>query len=146
MGETEGTPTIIVKHEKGGVGDTHWGLLLLVSVSLPELWAYLPFLCVFEQKGTLASTSVTPLLHGAAGAYRDEGTGPRPLGELGLVGEGGALGKEGLLLEKLHHETRNGVWCIWTPEVHTDVRHSWFQSCDKGDPFRFADFLSAILR
>lgn len=68
MGETEGTPTIIVKHERWGVGDTHWGLLLLASVSLPEVWAYLPFLCVFEQKGTLASTSVTPLLHGAAGA------------------------------------------------------------------------------
>lgn len=62
-GETRISITTIKKCERCRVGDIGgyylWRQLLL------ELWAYLPFLGVFEQEGTLVSTAATLLfLHG----------------------------------------------------------------------------------
>lgn len=115
-GETRISITTIKKCERCRVGDIGgyylWRQLLL------ELWAYLPFLGVFEQEGTLVSTAATLLfLHGGPLVPR-ETNGL----ELGFVAvEGVSWGEEGLLLEKLQHETPNGIWYTWTLEMHTNL-------------------------
>lgn len=90
----------------------YWSQLLL------ELWAYLPFLGVFEQEGILVSTAAIPLFLRGGPLVPRESNGL----ELGFVAiEGGSWGKEGLLLEKLHNETQNGIWYTSTLEMHTDL-------------------------
>lgn len=115
-GETRTSITIIIKREGGGVGDI--GGYYLWCQLLLELWAYLPFLGVFEQEGTLVSTAATPLFLYGGPLVPRETNGL----ELGFVAvEGGSWGEESLLLEKLHNETPNGIWYTWTLEVHTDL-------------------------